>query len=104
MKFPKNSGGFGDMMKQAQEAMKQAQKLEEELAEERLTVEKGPVKAVFSGKGDIISLKIEPTAVDPADVEILEDLIVSAIREGIEKANQLRTTRLQKLMPGLPGF
>lgn len=104
MKFPKNLGGLGDMMRQAQQAMDQAKKIEEELALEEITTEKGPVKAVFTGKGEIKSLKINKDEVDLDDIEILEDLIVSAVREGLEKANAMRASRLQKVMPGLPGM
>ena len=104
MKFPKNSGGFGDMMRQAQEAMQQAQKLEDELAKEQLPIEKGPVKAIFTGKGEILSLKIDPVIIDPEEAEMLEDLILSVVRDGITQANELRASRLQKLMPGLPGM
>ena len=106
MKLPKGFGGqgFGGMLKQAQDAMARAQALEEELASERLVVDKGPVKAVFDGTGQIQSLKIDKSVVDPEDVEALEDLIISAVRGGFEQATEMRNTRVQAIMPNVPGL
>jgi len=57
MKLPKNFGGqgFGGMLKQAQDAMARAQQLEEELAQERIAIDKGPVKAIFDGTGMLLA-------------------------------------------------
>lgn len=101
MKLPKNFGGqgLGNMMRQAQEAMSKAQNLEAELGQERFTVDKGQVQAVFTGLGMLESLKIDPAVVDPEDVEALEDLLVSAVRDGLERANELRTARMQQILP-----
>lgn len=106
MKLPKNFGGqgFGNMMKQAQQAMARAQTLEQELALEQIPVDKGPVKAVFDGTGKIVKISIDKSVVDPEDVEALEDLIVSAVREGFEKATELRNAKVQEIMPNIPGF
>ncbi|HVL39557.1 MAG TPA: YbaB/EbfC family nucleoid-associated protein [Fimbriimonadaceae bacterium] len=106
MKLPKNFGGqgFGAMMKQAQEAMARAQTIEQELANERLVIDKGPVKATFNGVGELQALKIEPSVVDPEDVEALEDLIVSAIRDGFTQATELRNSKVQSIMPNIPGL
>jgi len=106
MKLPKNFGGqgFGNMMKQAQQAMARAQTLEQELALEQIPVDKGPVKAVFDGTGKIVKISIDKSVVDPEDVEALEDLIVSAIREGFEKATELRNAKVQEIMPNIPGL
>lgn len=106
MKLPKNFGGqgFGNIMKQAQQAMARAQTLEQELALERIPVDKGPVKAEFDGTGKIVKISIDKSVVDPEDVEALEDLIVSAIREGFEKATELRNAKVQEIMPNIPGF
>jgi hypothetical protein len=106
MKLPKNFGmlGMGGLMKQAQEAMQKAQQLEEELAKEKIQIDKGPVKATFTGAGQLESIKIDPSALDPDDIEMLEDLLVSTIREGINTATQMRATRLQQIMPNIPGM
>lgn len=106
MKLPKNFGGqgFGDMLKQAQAAMARAQTLEQELELERVEIDKGPVKAVFTGTAKLISLKIDPAIVDPEDVEALEDLLVTAVREGFEKATEIREGRVKEIMPNVPGL
>ena len=106
MKLPKNFGGqgFGGMMKQYQQAMSRAQNLEQELALERIEVDKGPVKVVFTGTGEIDKLTIDKSVVDPEDVESLEDLIVTAVREGFNKATELRNSKVQEIMPNIPGL
>lgn len=106
MKLPKNFGGqgFGSMMKQAQQAMARAQTLEQELALEQIPIDKGPVKAIFDGTGKILKLSIDKSVVDPEDLEALEDLIVSAVREGFEKATDMRNEKVQAIMPNIPGL
>lgn len=92
------------MLQQAQQAMARAQQLEEELANERIGVDKGPVKAVFDGTGQLLQIKIEPSVVDPEDVEALEDLIVSAVRDGFTTATEARNAKVQSIMPNVPGL
>lgn len=102
MKLPKGFGGqgFGGMMAKAQEAMARAQNLEAELANERVEVDKGPVKAIFAGTGHLLSIKLDKSVVDPEDVEALEDLIVSAVRDGFEQATEIRTKRVEEITKG----
>lgn len=104
MKLPKNFGpqGFGGVMQQMKDAMARAQTLEAELQNERIGVDKGPVKALFSGTGEILKISIDPAIVDPDDVEALEDLIVSAVRDGFTAATQLRESRVQGILPNVP--
>lgn len=106
MKLPKNFGGqgFTGMLKQAQDAMARAQALEAELANERIEIDKGPVKATFSGTAELIKLSIDKSVVDPEDVEALEDLIVSAVRDGFTQATEMRNARVQSIMPNIPGL
>ncbi len=89
-------------MQKMQSAMTRAQELETELANERLTVDKGPVKAIFDGKGEMLKLTIDKSVVDQDDIETLEDLIVSIVRDGFTQATELRNSRVQDLMPDLP--
>lgn len=91
-------------MQQARDAMAKAQSLEEELANERIEIDKGPVKATFSGTGEIVKLTIDKSVVDPDDVEMLEDLIVGAIRDGYTQSTELRNSRVQSIMPNIPGL
>ena len=106
MKLPKGFGGqgFGGMMKQAQAAMARAQNLEEELAQERIEIDKGPVKALFNGTGELLRLRIDPSVVDPDEVDALEDLVTSAIKDGYTQATELRNNRVQEIMPNIPGL
>jgi DNA-binding YbaB/EbfC family protein len=102
-------GGLGGLMKQVQKTMGQAQKLEAALELERVEGISGGglVRAVATGKAEILEIKIKPEAVDPNDVELLEDLVVTAVREAIEKANALRSERMSAIMPAgasLPGL
>jgi DNA-binding YbaB/EbfC family protein len=104
MKLPKQfgGGGFQQALQKAQQAMARAKNLETELAEERIEVDKGPVKAVFDGTGVIQSIKIEKQAVDPEDVEMLEDLVLGAVRDGFAKATEMREAKMAEIMPDLP--
>lgn len=104
MKLPKNFGGqgFGGMMKQMQDAMSRAQDLEEELKTERIGVDKGPVKALFAGTGEPLKISIDKSVIDPEDAEALEDLIISAMRDGFNAATELRNAKVQGILPNVP--
>ncbi|MCW5944093.1 MAG: YbaB/EbfC family nucleoid-associated protein [Fimbriimonadaceae bacterium] len=104
MKLPKHFGGqgFQGMMSQVQGAMARAQNLEDELAAERIPIDKGQVKAVFNGRGELLKLSLDPAIVDPEDIEGLEDLIVGTIRDGFTKATELRDAKVQSILPNMP--
>ncbi len=105
MKLPKNfgGGGFGGMMQQMQNAMAQAQQLEEELKRTAIPITNGPIQALFDGTGEIQKLKItDPSVVDPDDVEALEDLIVATIRAGFSAATDLREGKVKGILPNVP--
>jgi DNA-binding YbaB/EbfC family protein len=98
------------MMKQAQELQAKAAKLQTELASRQYTAEAagGQIKAVATGEGQLVSLKIDPALLKDGEAEMLEDLIVTAVREAIDKGKTDAQKELGKLMPagmgGLPGF
>ena len=105
--------GMGDMLKQAQKLQSKMLKLQEELAEKTVetTAGGGMVKVVANGKQQLVSLQIEKEVVDPEDVEMLEDLILAAIQQARDKAQELAEQEMQKatagLLPpgvGLPGL
>lgn len=106
MKLPKQFGGqgFAGAMREAQQAMARAQNLEQELENERIEVDKGPVKGLFRGTGVIEKITIDPSVVDSDDIEALEDLIVSVVRDGHEKAVELRAAKVKEIMPNIPGL
>ncbi|MBC8104247.1 MAG: YbaB/EbfC family nucleoid-associated protein [Cytophagales bacterium] len=99
---------IGKLMKLQKQMMEDAEKMQERLDGMHLDGSAGGVvKAVVNGHGQLLELTIAPEAVDPSDVEMLQDLIVTAVREALEKADTLRTEEQKKLMPanipGLPG-
>lgn len=104
MKLPKGFGGqgFSGMLQKAQSAMARARTLNDELALERVMIDRGPVKMVFDGLGELHGLKIDPAVVDPEDVEALEDLILSAVRSGFQEAVARREEKMKEIMPDMP--
>lgn len=84
--------------------MARAKNLEAELAELRFEVDKGVVKCLFDGTGQMLGLKINPAIVDPEDVEALEDLVLSAVRDGFAQATDIRNAKVQEIMPNIPGL
>jgi len=91
------------MLKQAQELQKKMEQLQDELMEKRVegSAGGGMVTAIVNGRGEMVDLKIDPEAVDPADVEILEDLIVAAVNQAREKAQQLAQEEMRKITGGM---
>lgn len=106
MKLPKNFGGqnLQNTLAQAQQAMARAQNLDAELASEEFEVDKGLVKAIFNGLGELQSLKVDKSVVDPDDVETLEDLIVAAVKDGFALATERRDAKVREIMPNVPGL
>lgn len=106
MKLPKNFGGkgFGNALQQAQQAMARAKNLETELESESVTIEKGGVTVVFTGKGEMRSISIDKDMIDPDDKEMLEDMIAAACKDAFTKANEIREEKVKDLMPDVPGM
>lgn len=103
-----NIPGLGNMMKQVQKMAEDTQRVEEELAAERIEAASGGgvVQAAVNGKGELLQVKISPEVVDADDVEMLEDLVVSAVREALEKAVARKAERLSEITGGIsiPGL
>ena len=95
-------GGFGggnqmqQLMKQAQKMQEQMQQAQEELEEMEIEGESGSglVKVVVNGKKAVQSISIDPKAVDPEDVEMLEDLIIAALNDAYDKADKVCNEKL----------
>ena len=103
--------GIGDLMKQAQQFQEKMEKIQAELAEARVegTAGGGMVKAVANGKQEIIELTINKEVVNPEDVQMLQDLILSALAQAREKAAALSSEKMAALtrgikIPGLSGM
>ena len=106
--YPGGKKGMKDLMKQAQKMQQDLAKAQEELA--NMVVEGtsggGMVKVQMNGKNQILSLKIDKEVVDPEDVEMLEDLIIAAINEAQEKVTKSSEDELTKFTGGMkiPGL
>lgn len=90
--------------------MRQAQKMQEKMAEMQKelalrTVEAsaggGMVTATVNGGQELVSLKIDPSVVDPKDIEMLQDLVVAAVNEGVRRSKQMVQDEMSKLTSGL---
>lgn len=101
-------GNLGGMMKQAKKMYEDVQKAQEELAQNRIeaTSGGGMVKATVTGKGELLSIKIDPQVVDPNDIEMLEDLVVTAVHEAVSQAAKEEAEHLQGITGGMsmPGM
>ncbi len=103
-----NMGGQG-MKKMLDAARKQMEDLQERLDSARFEGSSGGgmVKAVVTGSGDLLEVLIADEAVDPSDKEMLQDLVVTAVREALDKAKDMQAEEQQKLLPGnlnIPGL
>ena len=101
-------GGMGgginmNMIKQAQKMQQDMQKMQEELENKEYTAQAGGgvVSATVSGKHELKSLAIDPEAVDPEDVEMLQDLIVAAVNEAMRTASSDAAASMGQLTGGL---
>jgi len=96
------------MMKQIQKMQEDMVKIQDQLASELVeeTSGGGMVKAVVTGQMKLHSVKIDPSVVDPEDMEMLEDLVVVAVNKALEKAQELSAQRMSQLTGGIkiPGL
>lgn len=110
-KFPGAGGGMGNMnnmMKQVQKMQQDMAKVQEEVQEREVeaTSGGGAVTVVATGKKELVSIKIKPEAVDPDDVEMLEDMVLAAVNEALRKAEEMVSGEMAKVTGGmnLPGM
>jgi DNA-binding YbaB/EbfC family protein len=94
---------FGDLVKQAQKMQKQMTEAQERLGEERFTSSAGGgmVSATVDGRGKLIELKIDPSALKEADISLLEDLVMTAVGEAQRTAEAHMKEALGKLTGGI---
>ena len=106
------TGGAG-MMRQQQQMQQKIMKMQQEMEKAQVesaffsaTAGGGVVKATVSGKRQLTELTIQPEAVDPEDVEMLQDLVISAVNEAMRQAEEALENSMQSLTGGLnfPGF
>lgn len=106
--FPRGMGGGG--MGNMQQMMKQAQKMQENIGRVQAEVEErevtassggGVVTAVVNGKKELKSITIKPEAVDPDDVEMLQDLVLAAVNQALKDADEMMQAEMAKVTGGL---
>lgn len=106
-------GGFGGGPPNVQQLMLQAQRMQAQmdeaqagLAEEQVTgtAGGGMVTATMTGAGDLLALVIDPQAVDPEDVETLQDLVVAAVRDASRAASELSEQTMAPISGGAAGL
>lgn len=112
-------GGFGggmparggamnqsNLLKQAQKMQEDMLKMQEELESRNFTATAGggAVSAVVSGKRELVSLTIDPDAVDPEDVEMLQDMIIAAVNSALHDAETTASENMSKVTGGMSGL
>ena len=101
-------GGMGNLLKQAQEMQSRMAKMQEELAQKTVdgSAGGGMVRVTVNGQLALMAIKIDPTVIDSEEKEMLEDLIMAAVNDGMRKARDMASTEMSKITGGLkiPGL
>lgn len=98
-------GNMGNLMKQAQKMQRQMEEATRELEEKEVTAASGggAVEVTVSGKKEVTRVKIDPDAVDPEDVEMLEDMIMAATNEALRQIEEYSQQSMSKITGGMGG-
>ena len=101
--FGGNAGNMAGMMKKVQKMQADMAKLQEELKLRTMEVTAGggAIKVVITGDKEIRSIKIAPEAVDPDDLEMLEDMLIAVFNEAVKKVDDMTSTEMGKLTAGM---
>lgn len=101
-------GAMGDLLKQAQEMQARMAKIQEELASKTVqgSAGGGMVQVTVNGQLNITHVQIESSVINPAEKDMLEDLILAAVNDGMRKARELASAEMSKLTGGMkiPGL
>ncbi|MGK5095385.1 YbaB/EbfC family nucleoid-associated protein [Deltaproteobacteria bacterium TL4] len=97
---------MGELLKKAQEISQNMQEQQKELGNKTVEVSVGGemIKMRFNGKQEALSIQIDPEVVDPKDIETLQDLILSAINEGIRQSQKVAQSSLGEQLSNLTGM
>ena len=107
----KGMPNMGNLMKQAQQFQNKMAKLQQEL--EKKTIEAtaggGMVTVVVNGQQELVSITIDPEVIDPEDVDMLQDLVLAAVNDGMARAKKMVNDEMGKLtgglnLPNIPGL
>ncbi len=96
-------GGMGNLFKQAQEIQARLAQMQEELANKTVeaSVGGGMVQVIVNGQLAFSSIKIDPSVVNPEEKEMLEDLVLAAVNEGLRRAREMVSEEMSKVTGGL---
>ncbi len=101
-------GGMGNIVKQFQKLQTQLAKMQEELAQKEVEASAGGgmVTVRVNGRQELLSVKIDPEVVDPGEVEMLEDLVVAAVNEAMNRAREMAAEQMGRITQGyqIPGL
>jgi nucleoid-associated protein EbfC len=101
-------GGMGNLFKQAQEMQAKLARVQEELAHRTVEASSGGgmVKVTVNGQLGLASIKVDPTVINPEEREMLEDLILAAVNEGLRMAREMAAEEMSKITGGMkiPGM
>jgi hypothetical protein len=101
-------GGMGDLLKQAQEMQARIAKIQEELGQKTVdgSAGGGMVQVTVNGKFNLTAVKIEPSVINAAEKEMLEDLILAAVNDGMRKTRDMVSSEMSKVTGGfkIPGI
>lgn len=97
------SKNLGNIMRQAQKMQEKLAEIQKELANKTVEASSGGgmVTAVVNGNQELISIKIDPSVVDPKDIDMLQDLVVAAVNEANRRSKQMMSEEMSKLTAGL---
>ena len=102
---------MGNLMKQAQQFQNRMAKLQQELGQRTIeaTSGGGMVTVVVNGQQEVLSIKIDREVVDPEDIDMLQDLILAAVNDGLSRAKKMVNDEMSKLtgglnLPNIPGI
>lgn len=108
MKFNPGGGSMNKMIKQAKKVQEQIAEMQAQLQERETEASSGggAVTVKVNGKQELVEIKIKEEAVDLDDIEMLEDLVMAAVNEGVRKSQEMVSTEMSKITGGLniPGL
>ena len=107
-KKPSSGGGMQKQLQQMQAMQRKMEVIQAEIEEKEVTATAGggAVNVTVNGKKEIVKLELKPEVVDPEDIEMLQDLIIGAVNEGIRQIEEISNNEMSKLTGGLgiPGL
>ncbi len=106
--MPQMGGNMNNMLKQVQKMQRQMEEAQAKIEETEMEASSGggAVRVVVNGKRELVSIQIAKEVVDPEDIEMLQDLVMTAVNEGLKKAEEVSAREMGKVTGGIniPGL